>query len=140
MISVKFVRKSPSSTNTGSDTSNIYSSMNLYARTRVWRPPTDLYQTTDQYTVKVEIAGMSEDGFTVQIHQNILMIQGSRPANTQQQCAYYQMEIPVGDFQTQVELPGPVDHEHIHAEYQDGFLLVHLPKAKPHHISINNKE
>jgi len=46
------------------------------------------------------------------------------------------MEIPFGEFRTQVELHWAIDHEAIQAEYEDGFLRLVLPKTKPHNIEI----
>ncbi|HLE26657.1 MAG TPA: Hsp20/alpha crystallin family protein, partial [Anaerolineales bacterium] len=50
--------------------------------------------------------------------------------------AYHQMEIHFGEFRADVELPGPVDREHITAEYGGGFLRVNLPKLRPTQIEI----
>jgi HSP20 family protein len=106
------------------------------ARPRVWRPPTDLYEIEGKIVVRVEIAGMSEGDFSISIDQNILSIAGVRP-ETGERRAYYQMEIPFGEFSTEVEVPSPINIDEVKAEYRDGFLLVTLPKAKPKEIKIN---
>jgi HSP20 family molecular chaperone IbpA len=49
------------------------------------------------------------------------------------------MEIPFGEFSTEVEIPVPINVEEVQAEYRDGFLLVNLPKAKPKEIRINKE-
>jgi HSP20 family protein len=108
------------------------------ARPRVWRPPTDLYEVEDKIIVRVEIAGMSEGDFTISIDQNILSISGVR-SETGERRAFYQMEIPFGEFSTEVEIPSPINMEQVVAEYHDGFLLVTLPKAKPKEIKINKE-
>jgi HSP20 family protein len=107
-------------------------------RPRVWRPPTDLYEVEDKIIVRVEIAGMSDGDFTISIDQNTLSIAGSRPEIGERR-AYYQMEIPFGEFSTEVEIPVPINVEEVQAEYRDGFLLVNLPKAKPKEIRINKE-
>jgi HSP20 family molecular chaperone IbpA len=40
------------------------------------------------------------------------------------------MEIKYGSFRTDVFLPWPVRENDIEANYEDGFLLVVLPKAR----------
>ena len=44
-----------------------------------WHPATDLFETSEEYLVKIEIAGMSEEGFTVCMEDNTLMVSGERP-------------------------------------------------------------
>jgi HSP20 family molecular chaperone IbpA len=46
------------------------------------------------------------------------------------------MEIPFGEFSTEVELSTPVVPEKVDAVYRDGFLKITLPKAKPRQIII----
>jgi HSP20 family protein len=106
------------------------------ARPRVWRPPTDLYEIEGVIIVRVEIAGMSEGDFSINIDQNILSITGVR-TETGEKRAYYQMEIPFGEFSTEIEIPSPITIDEVQAEYRDGFLLVTLPKAKPKEIKIH---
>ncbi|MBI5964178.1 MAG: Hsp20 family protein [Chloroflexi bacterium] len=97
-------------------------------RSHVWSPPTDVYETEEAYVVLVEIAGMRDDDFEVSLENDTLLISGSRPDFLERR-AYQQMEIRFGKFATAVNLPGPVNIEQAHAEYQDGFLTVVLPKA-----------
>jgi HSP20 family protein len=108
------------------------------SRPRVWRPPTDLFEVEDKIVVRVEVAGMSEGDFSISIDQNILSIAGTRP-EIEERRAYYQMEIPFGEFSTEVEIPSPVTIDEVRAEYRDGFLMVTLPKAKPKEIKINKE-
>ena len=107
----------------------------VQVRTGVWSPPTDFYEADDNYVVRVEIAGMREEDFEIALEGNFLMIGGSRP-DIPERRAYQQMEIRFGKFETVVGLPGPVDLDHSHAEYSQGFLTVTLPKVKPNKIKI----
>ena len=96
---------------------------------KVWSPPTDMYETEDAYIVRVEIAGMSEADFTVSVEESFLIISGSRP-DVQERRAYHQMEIRCGKFTSAVSLPNPINLENTSAEYDDGFFVVMLPKLK----------
>jgi HSP20 family protein len=104
-------------------------------RSNIWSPPTDVYETDDVYTVRVEIAGMREDDFEVAVENNTLLISGYRP-DVPERRAYHQMEIRFGKFATAIGLPSPVDVEHAGAQYADGFLTITLPKAKPDQIKV----
>ncbi|MBP6179663.1 MAG: Hsp20/alpha crystallin family protein [Anaerolineales bacterium] len=104
-------------------------------RSTIWSPPTDGYETEEAYVVRVEIAGMREEDFDVAVENHTLHISGNRPDQLERR-AYHQMEIRFGKFATAVSLPGPVNVEQSHAEYQDGFLTVVLPKAKTNQIKV----
>jgi HSP20 family protein len=104
-----------------------------------WRPPTDVYELEDSIVVRVEIAGMNENDFSISLDQNVLAIRGVR-ADINERRAYQQMEINFGEFITAVEIQVPIDTEHVHAEYQNGFLRVILPKAQPKVIKISENE
>jgi HSP20 family protein len=102
---------------------------------KIWRPPTDVYETDDCITVKVEIAGMAEGDFALSLENKALIITGVRrdPAS---KLGYQQMEILYGHFETHVHVPKSIDEENIEATYHNGFLVVRLPKAQPHHVPI----
>jgi HSP20 family protein len=110
--------------------------LRFYSRMPTWRPPTDAYETEDTLVVRVEIAGMRESDFLVTLEDQYLLIRGVRPDSAERK-AYHQMEIPFGEFSTEVELPFPVVAERIEAVYRDGFLRVVLPKAQPHQVTVN---
>lgn len=101
-----------------------------HVRSNMWRPPTDVYETEENFVVRVEIAGMRDNDFEVALDNNILMISGSRP-DLNERRAYHQMEIWFGKFEIAVEIPVLIDVDNSVAEYKDGFLMVNLPKAKP---------
>jgi HSP20 family protein len=106
---------------------------------KIWRPPTDVYETDTCIVVKVEVAGMSEEDFSISLDSRRLVIGGTRhdPAA---KLGYQQMEILYGYFETHVLLPQAVDEEAIEATYENGFLSVSLPKAKARQIPIASAE
>lgn len=100
-----------------------------------WQPPTDVYETEEHVVVQVEVAGMRHSEFTVSLNEHVLSISGTRP-NPGPKTAYQQMEIPYGDFHTEVYIAIPIAEDAIQATYFDGFLKVLLPKAKSQRIRI----
>ena len=107
----------------------------VQVRAGLWSPPTDVYETENDYVIRVEIAGMREQDFEITVEDNFLMISGSRP-DVPERRAYQQMEIRFGKFETVVGLPGPINLEASRADYTAGFLTVTLPKAKPNQIHV----
>ena len=110
----------------------ILHSVSWHVRSSVWSPPTDVYETEENYVIKVEIAGMRDEDFEVAFENNILMITGSR-SNLNERRAYHQMEIRFGRFEIAVEIPVTVNMEKATAEYRDGFLAIVLPKSNAKH-------
>jgi HSP20 family protein len=106
---------------------------------KIWRPPTDVYETDEWIVVKVEIAGMEKDDFNVELDAKRLVINGIR-RDPAAKLAYQQMEILYGQFETEVHLPRAVDEQGIEATYQDGFLAVRLPKTRPRQVPIVSVE
>ncbi len=99
----------------------------MASRLPVWRPPTDVFETEEAIVVRVEIAGMREEDFSISLEDRFLVIHGFR-SDLPERRAYFQMEIPFGEFISEVELPCPIISERIAAVYQDGFLRIVLPK------------
>ncbi len=101
------------------------------SQSRVWRPPTDVYETDTEIIVQVEVAGAEHTDFYLSLDDRHLNIHGVRYDPTPERRAYYQMEIHYGEFYSDVDLPSPVDKDQIQAEYHDGFLRVTMLKARP---------
>lgn len=102
---------------------------------RIWRPPTDVYETDRYVVVKVEIAGLNEDDFDISLVDRRLVIAGHRkdPAG---KLVYHNMEISHGEFRTEVYTDWAVDEAACEATYEEGFLLVRLPKVKEHRVQL----
>lgn len=108
---------------------DILHAIHWQVRSSVWHPPTDVYETEDDFIVKVEIAGMRDEDFAVAAEDQLLRIEGIRPDPAGRR-AYHQMEILSGKFEIDVELIVPVNMDLASAEYKDGFLTINLPKAQ----------
>jgi HSP20 family protein len=111
----------------------------LIVRTPAWRPPTDVFEIEEAFIVRVEVAGMKEEDFLIELDQNTLSIHGTR-SDWPGRRAYHQMEIFFGEFSLEIDLPGPLITSQVQAAYQDGFLRVTLPKARPHQVRIEHQE
>jgi HSP20 family protein len=94
-----------------------------------------MYETDEAIVIRVEIAGMREQDFSIQLEGRYLSIRGTRP-DTPERRAYHQMEIRFGEFVTEVELPCQVLANQIDATYGNGFLRMVLPKARPNKIQV----
>jgi HSP20 family protein len=107
---------------------DILHTISWHVRSNMWSPPTDVYETEQNYVIKVEIAGMRDEDFDVAFENNTLWISGYRP-DLHERRAYHQMEIRFGRFELAVEIPIPVSIDKATAEYKDGFLTIMLPRS-----------
>ena len=101
------------------------------SQSRVWRPPTDVYETETEIIVQVEVAGAEHTDFYLSLDERRLSIRGIRNDTMTERRSYHQMEIHFGEFCSEVDLPGLVDKDQVQAEYHDGFLRVTLLKGPP---------
>jgi HSP20 family protein len=65
-----------------------------------------------------------------------LTVRGSRQ-DIPERRAFHQMEIHFGEFSIELELPNYIETDQVQAVYSDGFLRIHLPKARQ--IPIANR-
>ena len=107
----------------------------VWQHSHTWRPPTDVYETDEAVVVRVEIAGMRETDFNVTLHDQLLVISGAR-TDPSPKVAYHQLEVRYGDFRVEVTLHWQVDEARVTASYQDGFLVVALPKARNRRVKV----
>ncbi len=139
MITVKYISKPARSASSPIGDPFLSSSMVSWRsslRPHIFRPPTDLYETEQALIVRVEIGGMNEDDFNIVLSQNLLLVHGLR-SDLEEKKAFLQMEIPFGEFSTEVEFTIPVDLDRAEAQYENGILWITLPKASPHQVKVN---
>jgi HSP20 family protein len=98
-----------------------------------WQPFTDVYETEDTFVIKLELAGTKKEDLSVNIWQNRLAIRGIRrdsPPNEKR--IYHQVEINYSEFERAVILPETMKEDAIKAEFNDGFLVITIPKEQTH--------
>ena len=96
---------------------------------KIWRPPTDIYETAESLIVTIEVAGVDKGAFHLEFNHNVLMVRGYRkhsPAALQ--VSYHRMEIKYGAFEVELRLPQGMDYDQASARYSDGFLTITIPK------------
>jgi HSP20 family protein len=99
-------------------------------REGVWHPTVDVYEGDDQVVVLVELPGMKGQQMDVSVEEEHLIIEGERrlPEDCDEEDAYY-CERPYGRFRRVIHLPYSVNESDVAARYDDGLLVVALPRA-----------
>ena len=102
--------------------------LRLLVQTR-WRPDADTYETATTVEITVDLAGVEEDDFEVQLFEDVLIVEGRRQLPSSDEGAvYHAVGIRQGPFQVALPLPAPVDPERVLAHYERGLLRITLPK------------
>lgn len=105
-----------------------------------WQPPTDVYETGDAIVVQVELAGTREEDIDITLFADHLTIAGTRQNRAAEAAtAYYLAGILYGAFTVTVPVTANVDRDGVEAAFDNGLLIVTLPKTtgpKPSTISI----
>ena len=94
-----------------------------------WRPATDVAETARSIEVTVDLAGVDEDDFEIQLFDNGLVVEGRRQLpSCGADAVYHAAGIPQGFFRLELPLPARIDPERVEARYDRGLLHVTLPK------------
>ena len=107
-----------------------------------WMPAMDLIEVEDQYLLKADLPGMSEEHVSIEVDHGVLTVSGERRAeHEQREKGWHRIERSFGQFQRQLTLPDGIDADAVSAEFDRGVLTVRIPKperVKPRRIEIGH--
>ena len=96
-----------------------------------WQPPTDVYETGKEIIVKIAASGLKPEEISVLFSNQILTVSGKRGNDSaHQKVCFYQVEIRYGYFERKIKIPKHVDANNIQATYENGFIVINIPKAE----------
>ncbi len=103
----------------------------------------DMYQTNDNVVVKASIPGVKPDDIKISVTGDILTISGEKKEDQEiKEANYHIRERRYGSFSRSLALPTQVLSEKAAAEFENGVLILTLPKAeevKPKTIMVKAK-
>lgn len=103
-----------------------------------WRPSLDLYETSGEFIVLVDVAGIQPKEVEVVVESEVVRISGNRCRPQDENLTrVHHMEIDFGPFNHAVRLPSQVDPDSASSTYRDGFLIINLPKKASISASIS---
>ena len=98
---------------------------------RLWLPAADVYQTSEGWVVKVELAGVAAEDVEIEVSGNVLYIAGCRRDRS---CvagiSYHQMEITYSRFEKTLKFPASIDGVQVDHMFDNGLLIIRLKKAE----------
>lgn len=95
-----------------------------------WMPKINVKQSGDDIAVHVELAGIKPEDVDIEVTDGVLTIKGERKSEEQKENEGWLIrESSYGSFERSMVLPEGVDPASIQADFHDGMLEVHVPKA-----------
>jgi len=121
------------------------SQSSILQQSTTWRPLADILESPKMIRVKVELAGMEEKDIEVTLYEDALVISGERHDNQESQegLNYHEAQIRYGPFRVEVFILTPIMRDAVAARYNNGMLLVDLPKlpaSQPEHVHIHHAD
>lgn len=102
--------------------------------------PIDVKNEAEGFVITALLPGVTAEDLTVQVHNNVLSIQGEMKHGREEGAGYLLQERPSGKFLRSFELPDAVDANKVEANLSNGVLTLRLPKAeeaRPRSIKVN---
>jgi HSP20 family protein len=89
----------------------------------------EVFDDDDAVIVRLEAPGMEKNDFTIQVHDNYLVVRGEKQVGRERtEGHYYVTECAYGAFERAIPLPEGVESDKAHARYRNGVLRIELPK------------
>ena len=103
-----------------------------YEAATEWYPVLDLTENAEEFVVRLEVPGVHKENLDINLTGDLLTIQGRRELMAEVTGeTYLRREREVGKFVRKIRLPNQVVEKEVKATYQDGVLVIHLPKVAP---------
>jgi len=106
---------------------------------RYYRPLVDIIELQDELQLVVDMPGVKAKDIDIGFEDGELHLHGPVTPRQTPETQYLLQEYGVGDFDRTFRVSEQIDASKIRAEYADGVLKLHLPKAesaKPRKIAV----
>ena len=96
-----------------------------------WVPPVDVREDNKEIVLEIELPGIKPEDVEVTAENGVLTIRGEKQSRATESTEgrFHVVERSYGSFTRSFQLPNGVDERQIDAEFLDGVLAVHVPKA-----------
>lgn len=110
-------------------------------KANAWRPAVDIYEVENGIVLAVELPGVNKEDVSVEVKDDVLIIQGSRPANPDiSENSYFRRERFFGPFKRSFTLHQNIQPDLIKATFKTGILQIEIPRPmreQPKQITVN---
>lgn len=110
---------------------DVFGGWDLGENLRQWLPATDVSETPEAVSLRLEVPGLSRDQIKIAVENNVLTVRGEKTQETSSENEKFRRtERSFGSFERSFSLPAYVDSETVHASLQDGVLSITLPRRE----------
>ena len=103
-------------------------------------PPLNIWEDADNVFVEAELPGFQLEELEIYVTaENQLTLKGERKQPELADAAWHRQERGYGRFERTLELPQQVQNDQVSAEFENGVLIITLPKreeVKPRRIEV----
>lgn len=107
---------------------------------RTWFPVTDVSETPEHLTLRLEVPGLSREDIKLSVERNTLTVRGEKRQETATENeSFYRSERAYGAFERSFALPSHIDADSVKASLENGVLTIRFPRreeAKARQIEI----
>jgi HSP20 family protein len=105
-----------------------------------WAPAVDIKETETEYVVTADLPEVKKEEVKVTFYEGMLTIEGERKLEKEEKGEkFHRIERGYGTFVRRFGLPTEIEPNRVTAEFKNGVLNVHVPKAenvKPKAIDV----
>ncbi|RIJ46747.1 Hsp20/alpha crystallin family protein [Maribellus luteus] len=95
-------------------------------------PATNVFETEKEFKIEIQLPGFSKEDLQLNYQNNLLSIKVEKKEEqeTKEEYKYAHREFGVYNFEKQYRVPKSVDAEKIAARFENGILVIGLPKKE----------
>ena len=106
-----------------------------------WTPAVDIKENDSEIRLDLELPGLKPEDVNLTAENGMLTVRGEKKTERKEgeDNRYHVVERTYGSFLRSFQLPQGIDEDQIKAEFENGILSVHIPKAalpQPKRIQI----
>jgi len=112
-----------------------------------FEPDIDIKEGVNEYIVMLDLPGMTKETIDINLSDNILYIAGERKRmsvydeeDETSGYRYFRKERSFGAFKRTIPLPDHILTDNINAEYENGVLIIMIPKKNPEEVEAVTKK
>tara|TARA_B100002019_G_scaffold257810_1_gene242130 strand:- start:1303 stop:1755 length:453 start_codon:yes stop_codon:yes gene_type:complete len=95
-------------------------------------PKVDVIDHDDRITIEAEIPGLSKKEVSVDLEENVLTVSGSKQSKDEgADIKYIRKELKRSSFKRSFKLGENINQKNVNADFNNGILLITLPKKEP---------
>jgi len=95
-------------------------------------PKVDVIDYSDKIIIEAEIPGLSKEEVSVDLEENVLTVSGSKnKKQDNSDIKYIRKELKRSSFKRSFKLGENINQKKVNADFNNGILLITLPKREP---------